>query len=359
MNLVTNWFRRTFSDPQIVILGLLLLAVLLLFMLFGQALAPAFASLIIAYLLDALVVRLEQFRLPRILSVIIVFTAFLASLVFIMLILGPMLSRQLTQLVTQLPNYLNQGQELLARLPELYPQLITESQSAELLNRLTDEMTLLGQRLLTQTFSLVPGLLSLLIFLILVPILVFFFLKDKSELLSWFASYMPRDRALATTVWREVDAQIGNYIRGKALEILIVALVSYVVFSWFNLQYSVLLATLTGLSVLIPYIGAAAVTLPVALVALVQFGWGWDFFQVVIAYGIIQALDGNVLVPLLFSEVVDLHPVAIILAVLIFGSLWGFWGVFFAIPLATVVNAILRAWPRQVEVPVVTDSPTP
>ena len=65
-----------------------------------------------------------------------------------------------------------------------------------------------------------------------------------------------------------------------------------------------------------------------------------------IAYAIIQALDGNVLVPLLFSEALNLHPVAIIVAILVFGGLWGFWGIFFAIPLATVVQAVLKAWPR-------------
>ena len=66
---------------------------------------------------------------------------------------------------------------------------------------------------------------------------------------------------------------------------------------------------------------------------------------VVVAYLVIQALDGNVLVPLLFGEVVSLHPIAIIVAILVFGGLWGFWGVFFAIPLATLVNAVIRAWP--------------
>ena len=115
------------------------------------------------------------------------------------------------------------------------------------------------------------------------------------------------------------------------------------------MQYAALLATIVGFSVLIPYIGAAVVTLPVAIVAFFQFGWSWDFAYVIIAYGVIQALDGNVLVPLLFSEVVNLHPVAIIIAVLVFGGLWGFWGVFFAIPLATVVNAILRAWPDSLQ----------
>lgn len=94
------------------------------------------------------------------------------------------------------------------------------------------------------------------------------------------------------------------------------------------MQYAVLLGVLVGLSVLIPYIGAAAVTVPVAMVALFQWGLTPEFWWLLVAYGIIQALDGNVLVPILFSEAVNLHPVAIIVAVLVFGGLWGFWGVF-------------------------------
>jgi putative permease len=97
---------------------------------------------------------------------------------------------------------------------------------------------------------------------------------------------------------------------------------------------------------LVPYIGAAVVTLPVAMLAYFQWGWSPEFGWVIFAYGVIQGLDGNVLVPLLFSEVVNLHPVAIIVAILVFGGLWGFWGVFFAIPLATLVSALLTAWPR-------------
>ncbi|CAK3917619.1 putative transporter YfgO (fragment) [Vibrio crassostreae] len=111
--------------------------------------------------------------------------------------------------------------------------------------------------------------------------------------------------------------------------------------------YSVLLAVAVGFSVLIPYIGAAAVTVPVAIVGLFQWGLEPQFYWLLLAYGIIQALDGNVLVPVLFSEAVNLHPVAIIVAVLVFGGLWGFWGVFFAIPLATLVKAVWNALPSH------------
>ena len=81
-------------------------------------------------------------------------------------------------------------------------------------------------------------------------------------------------------------------------------------------------------------------------VAYSQWGISGEFAYVLIAYTIIQFLDGNILVPLLFSEVVNLHPVAIITAVLFFGGIWGIWGVFFAIPLATLINAVINAWPR-------------
>ena len=96
-------------------------------------------------------------------------------------------------------------------------------------------------------------------------------------------------------------------------------------------------------------------TIPVVVVAYFQFGVTPDFYWVVGAYLLIQVLDGNVLVPLLFSEAVNLHPVAIVIAVLFFGGLWGLWGVFFAIPLATLVNAILSAWPSTDSVAVLHD----
>jgi putative permease len=120
-----------------------------------------------------------------------------------------------------------------------------------------------------------------------------------------------------------------------------------VTFSAFGLNYAMLLGVLVGLSVIIPYIGATVVTVPVLIIAWFQWGWTVDFAWLSVAYFVIQALDGNVLVPLLFSEVVNLHPVAIIVAILVFGGLWGFWGVFFAIPLATLVQAVLTAWPRD------------
>ena len=113
----------------------------------------------------------------------------------------------------------------------------------------------------------------------------------------------------------------------------------------FSSSFSAKRESFSGLSVLIPYIGAFVVTIPVVGVALFQFGAGTEFWSLFAVYLIIQGLDGNLLVPVLFSEAVNLHPLVIILSVVIFGGLWGFWGVFFAIPLATLIKAVVHAWP--------------
>jgi putative permease len=105
-----------------------------------------------------------------------------------------------------------------------------------------------------------------------------------------------------------------------------------------------LVSLFIGLSVLIPYIGATVMTIPVVMLAFFQWGPSPEFTYTVIAYGIIQLIDGNILVPLLLSGVVNLHPVAIIVAILVFGGLWGIWGLFLAIPLATLVHAVIKTW---------------
>jgi putative permease len=347
MELLKDWFRRSFSDPQVVILGLFLVIGFAVVIGLGAWLAPMFASIIIAYLLEAVVVQLQRLGLPRMAAVILVFLLFIAVLFFLFFGLVPLVSRQLTQLVQQFPSYLTTGQDLLRQLPEAYPQLVSQAQIDDLIKQLGQEVAGLGQRLLGWSLSSVGSLISLLVYLVLVPVLVFFFLKDKDLMIGWIAARLPRERSLVNRVWGEAEGQIANYVRGKVMEIFIVGSVTYVTFILLDLDYAALLATIVGFSVLVPYVGAAVATLPIAVVAYFQWGWGWDFGQVMIAYAIIQALDGNLLVPLMFSEVVNLHPVAIILAILVFGGLWGFWGIFFAIPLATLVKAVINAWPKS------------
>ena len=345
MQIISDWFKRFLSDPQAVSLVLVLIAVTSIVLFTGQMLAPVFAGMVIAYLLEGLVRPLERQHIPRLLAVTLVFALFIAFVMVVVFGLMPLLSRQLTQMVQQLPNMLLAGQEVLLDLPARYPKVISETQVLDVISTVKSEIAKLGQDILSWSLASVVGFITILVYVVLVPMLVFFFLKDRDRLIDWFRHFMPDERTLAEAVWVDVDAQIGNYVRGKFIEILLVWSVTYVTFSYLDLQFAMLLSLMVGLSVIVPYIGAAVVTFPIVLIGFFQFGWGSEFLTVFIAYGIIQALDGNVLVPLLFSEVVDLHPIAIIVAVLVFGGVWGFWGVFFAIPLATVVQAVLKAWP--------------
>jgi putative permease len=307
-------------------------------------LIPVFASIVIAYLLDGMVAALQRWRTPRMVSVVVVFLLFMACLLALIIVLLPKLSRQVGQLLQELPAMLATGQKELMLLPERYPDFISEIQIKQFLSFMSSEFTSLLQRLLSSTVASVRGLISVLVYLVLVPFLVFFFLKDKTKIIDWLASFLPDHHKLTTEVWQEVNQQIGNYIRGKLWELLIIWAASWVTFQFLGLQFSMLLSFFVGLSVLVPYIGVTVMFLPVMLIAYFQWGWGSDFAYTIIAYTAIQLLDGNLLAPLLLSEVVNLHPVAIIVAVLLFGGLWGIWGLFFAIPLATLAHAVIKAW---------------
>lgn len=344
-----GWVDRYFSDEEALIFLLLLISCFAIIIGFGQVLAPVFIAIVLAYLLQGGMHYCERNGLGNLTSTLIMFTLFVGVFMAILLIVIPATISQAGQLLTELPNMLAQGQGLLMHLPERYPDLITELQVQGWMNQAADEVASLGQWALSFSINSIPGAITVLIYLVLVPILVFFFLKDSRKITRFFLSFLPRERKLMNTIWAEMEVQIANYIRGKVVEIVIVGGVTYIGFIIFDLQYAELLAILVGLSVLIPYIGAAVVTVPVAVIAYFQFGYGETLFYCLLVYGVIQALDGNVLVPLLFSEVVNLHPVAIIVAVLAFGGIWGFWGVFFAIPLATLFKAVLTAWPQAVK----------
>ena len=206
-----------------------------------------------------------------------------------------------------------------------------------------------GQVALQHLWALIPNLITVVLYFILVPLLLFFFLKDSKQISHWFSQFLPKDRSLISTVSHDVNKKIGCYVRGRVIEIVVIAIVTWIVFAILGVNYAALLGILVGLSVIIPYIGAVIATIPVVVIALLQWGLTPDFFYLLTAYGVIVALDANILVPLLFAETMDLHPIVIILSVLVFGGLWGFWGVFFAIPLATVADVVLRAWPQGVE----------
>ena len=344
LDVFKQWMDRYLGDEEAILLVLLLVFGLLLILNMGVILAPAIASVIIAFLLQGLVTRLKGWGVPHWGAVSIATLVLMISMVGALVFLLPVIWQQTVKLFGELPGMLVKWQEGLLRLPEQYPELVSTSQIQNIIEMIGSELGQLGQGILSFSVSSVPMLLGVMIYLILVPILVFFFLKDSEQILSWFAEFLPSKRPRMSKIWYEMNDQVANYVRGKVIEILVVGSVSYVTFLTLGMNYALLMGLVVGLSVVIPYIGATVVTVPVLMVAFFQWGLTPDFYWAFFAYLVIQALDGNLLVPLLFSEAVNLHPVAIIIAVLFFGGLWGLWGVFFAIPLATFIKAIYSAW---------------
>ncbi|MCK5669690.1 MAG: AI-2E family transporter [Gammaproteobacteria bacterium] len=346
---LNSWYRRYFTDPQAALLVVLLVLAFAIVFTMGKMLAPLIAAIIIAYMLEWPVQKTQKIHVSRTLAVYIVFILFMTFLGFLLFGLFPILSRQLSQFLQEVPYMIANGQELLLKLPQQYPDIISEDAVREVILAIKSGVSDLGQNVLSISLASIPAIISVLVYLILVPLMIFFFLKDKETIISWLIRFLPTDRRLITEIWHEMDAQIGNYIRGKSNEILIIFALSFILFRLMDLNYASLLALVVGLSVLIPYIGAAVVTLPVALVAYFQWGLDSHFMWLMISYLVLQFLDGNVLVPVLFSDAVNLHPIAIIVAILVFGGLWGFWGIFFAIPLATLVKALINVWPTTAD----------
>ena len=342
-----RWINRYLGSEQAVLMTLLLIGSAVTLWFLGEVLAPVIAALVIAFVLQGLINRLCSLGVSWKVGFAFTYSLFLALFFAAIFGLVPLLVRQASLLGGELPNMFVSIRNLINELPDRYAEYVSPQQLQELWAQLSSQFGELGQQLLSFSLNSVFDLVALLVYLVLVPLLVFFMLKDRQQLSALLTALLPNERSVLSQVGGEMNVQLGNYVRGKAIEIALVGGVSYVAFLLLGLNYALLLALAVGLSVLIPYVGALVVTAPVLFVAYVQWGGSNEFLWLCLVYGTIQFLDGNVLVPLLFSEVVDLHPVAIIIAVLVFGGLWGFWGVFFAIPLATLVKALYSAWPRQ------------
>lgn len=349
-DILRQWYLRHFTDPQTVIFAFILIVGGLLIFILNAHLMPILVAIVIAYLAEGMVIWMARVNLGRRLAASLVTALMVTAILLVFFVLLPLLSKQISELIRELPIMLGKGQRVLLQLPEQYPDYVSAKQIEDVLTLARNELTAMGQRVVSLSVSSVVGVITFLVYMILLPLMVFFFLKDKQLILDWLANFLPEERRLLRTVWAELDIKIASYVRGKVIEVLIIWFASFIAFGLMGLNYAMLLSLLVGLSVIIPYVGATVVTIPVALIAYFQWGFTSQFGWLMAVYGVIQFIDGNLLVPLLFSEVVNLHPVAIIVAVVFFGSLWGVWGVFFAIPLATLIQAILKAWPSQAKI---------
>jgi putative permease len=334
-------YREVFTDPQILALAGVVVAGAVMVLFFGQQIAPFGIAFVLAYWLDGGVFFLRRRGLSRPIAVPIVFTLFLAG--YVAVVVGPL--QRLIQRSIELASLLDPTSTDLVSLVEHVLQpvlvLIPQPQQSQLVEYVIVQITELVEASLRELVASIPQFTNWLIYLLLIPLLVFFFLMDKRKLIEGLTSILPRNRQLVVKIWDEMENKMGNYIRGKIWEILIVSVATWLALELLQYRNPVVLGLLSGISVVVPYVGAIAVAVPLFVVGYLQWGMTWDLGWAMIAYAAIQFVDGNVLVPLLFSEAVQLHPVVILFAVILFGSIWGVWGMFFAIPLATFVKSLV------------------
>ena len=340
--------KKVFTNEETIVFSIAILLFFIVISFFGSVLTPFIISIIVAYLLVGLQKKIQSFNVNQNIALVITFSIFIITGAALLVWLVPLLYIQLQDFVLDVPNLFNNFLDFISGLPTKFPDLVSSDQIAIFFQAVSEEISVIAQNIVKSSISGIQSTITILLYIILFPILVFFFLFDRKNIIEGFLKIIPGKRQMLTDIWKEMDIQLSNYVRGKTIEIFIVGLAAAIIFSSLGLKYSALLSVLVGFSVIIPYVGAFLVTIPIVIIGLLQFGLDTQFYILISLYLVLQALDGNLLVPLIFSETVKLHPVVIILAVFVFGSMFGFWGVFFSIPIATFIKAVWNAWPSKI-----------
>jgi putative permease len=344
---VNKVLKNIFSNEETIIFSLAILLFFLVISFFGSILTPFMISIVVAYLLVGMQKKIQSYDVSANVALIITFSVFIITGAALLIWLVPLLYIQLQAFILDVPNLINNFLDFISGLPAKFPDLVSSEQISIFFQAVSEEVSAIAQNIVKSSISGIQSAITFLLYIILFPILVYFFLFDRKNIIEGFIKIIPGKREMLTNIWAEMDIQLSNYVRGKTIEIFIVGIAAAIIFASLGLKYSALLSVLVGLSVIIPYVGAFLVTIPIVVVGLLQFGLGTEFYLLIGLYLLLQALDGNLLVPIIFSETVKLHPVVIILAVFIFGSMFGFWGVFFSIPIATFIKAVWKAWPSS------------
>jgi predicted PurR-regulated permease PerM len=309
-------------------------------------LAPFLAGAILAYVLNPVVGRLTGRYLPRIVAVLVVLLLSLALVTALALVIVPLFIKELRLMSEQLPAFLAWiNQQFAPWLKEKFAidfqlDIATVKQlAAGILSNNQDLVaSLLG--------SLKIGGLALLAFFVnvlLVPVVLFFLLRDWNELVARVDAMIPRHlHAHAQAIFAEIDAVLAEFLRGQMTVMLIMS-VYYSVALWTTgLEFALPVGIITGLLVIVPYVGAFTGILLGTVAAVLQFdsltgvAWVW------LAFGIGQMLEGMAVTPMLVGKRIGLHPVAVIFALLAFGQVFGFFGVLLALPASAALLVGLR-----------------
>ena len=314
--------------------------------LLSPILAPFLLAAILAYILDPVVERLAGKYVPRTLAVLLVMLGLVALMVAFALVVLPLFTKELRLLAERLPAFIGWLNQHLT--PFLAKHLGVELRfDVETVRRLASELMADNQDLLASLLgSLKIGGLAVVAFLVnllLVPVVLFYMLRDWHVLRDRVDHMMPRHvHAKAREILQEVDAVLAEFLRGQLTVILVMGLY-YVLALWLaRLEFALPIGLITAALVFIPYVGALLGFVLGSIAALMQFDSLWGLAWVWLAFFIGQTLEGMVVTPLLVGERIGLHPVAVIFALLAFGQVFGFFGLLLALPASAALLVALR-----------------
>jgi putative permease len=307
----------------------------------GDLLAPMVAAVLVAFLIDSAARTLAGLSLPEAVTRPVLYALFLCLLVGTLLYGIPLLWGQVIDLLGAAPMLIQRLGDMALAAAARNPALFEDADVPALVATLRTDLLRQAQALLSLLPASAGMLLNTGIYLFLVPFVTWFLVFDRDRILEWLHRFRPSD-PVVLRVWPVLLRRLGGYVRGKTYEVLIVGVVAALSFYGIGLNWAVLLGTITGLSALIPIVGAVAAALPVLLVAYAQWGADPMVLWALGLYTVIQILDGNLLQPLLLAGTVGMHPVALVAAVLLCGGTWGIWGLLVAVPAAITVQAMIE-----------------
>lgn len=335
----------TDSNKWMVLTALTITGILLY--LLSPILTPFMVAAILAYISDPLVDRLEARKLPRTLAVVTVFVSLTLIAVLTLLVLVPMIERQIEVFAEKLPSYINLFQTKL--LPYIYQFLgVTEAdgQLPDLKSSLQNYWGTAGgftQNALASVTRSGLAFVGLIANLLLIPVVTFYLLRDWDHLVNRMNELIPRrSQPIVARLTRESDEVLGSFLRGQMMVMMALAVIYSIGLSIVGLDLAMLIGLSAGLISFVPYLGFIVGILFAGVAVLVQFQDIIHLGYIAIVFGIGQAIEGMVLTPLLVGDRIGLHPVAVIFAVLAGGQLFGFIGVLLALPVAAVIAVILR-----------------
>jgi len=326
------------------VIGIALLLVLAYFI--QNILMPFVIGLLVAYSFNPLVNKLENIKIPRTLSALLVILIFLSLIGSILFFAIPFLSTELIKLAKNLPEY---GERLLLLMTPIF-DTVTQYIGTEDIAHLQEtakqhigEMFNWGFKVLTNVLTGGLALANLLSLIIITPFVAFYLLRDWQDIAQTTQKLIPKKY---TASWIELTTQIhdtlGGFIKGQATLCLILAIIYSIGLSLVNLDYAITIGIFTGLLAFIPYVGVF-IGVSVGLgMAFAQFEDWTSIVLVAIVFFVGQIIEGSILAPMLVGDRVGLHPVWMIFALLAAGTLFGFVGLLFAVPIAALIGVLVR-----------------